>query len=62
LRAGLNLNLIVSIDFTASNGLPTQQNSLHYIGTNDNEYSKCIRSVSKILLLWDNDKIVPVYG
>jgi len=37
LSKGLNLNLIYSIDFTASNGVPTSKGSLHYFDR-DNFY------------------------
>jgi len=59
------MNLIISVDFTGSNGDPKYQNSLHYISPNQsicNDYQECLWSVSKILLQWDSDKIVPILG
>jgi len=43
--------------------MPTDINSLHYIDVNkENQYQTCLRAVSSILIQWDTDKIVPVYG
>ena len=30
IHGGVDMNLMVAVDFTASNGNPTNQNSLHY--------------------------------
>jgi len=57
------MNLLISIDFTASNGDPRYNNSLHFINNNPNvknQYQECLENVSRILLQWDSDKIVPV--
>jgi len=42
-----NINLLVAIDFTRSNGDPNRNDSLHYIGDENptNEYQQAIRSV-----------------
>jgi len=49
------------VDFTGSNGDPTDCNSLHYI--NDvNQYLSALRTVGEILLAYDYDKLVPSYG
>lgn len=34
IRGGLELNLILAIDFTGSNGKPSDPSSLHYINPN----------------------------
>ena len=64
LRGGLEINLMVAIDFTASNGDPKSKSSLHYIHEDDkdNAYMKAIRSVGSILAAYDKDQMVPVYG
>jgi len=63
LRGGEQLNLITAIDFTGSNGVPNQPNSLHYVNPNaPNEYQQTILSVGNIVLAYDSDKSVPVYG
>jgi hypothetical protein len=49
IAGGTEINLVVAIDFTGSNGDPRSPKSLHYIkGTNDNEYQKAIRSVGQM--------------
>lgn len=64
LKAGVQLNMIVAIDFTASNGTPDSSLSLHAINFNgqQNHYQKAIQSVGEILLCYDYDQIVSVYG
>jgi len=65
LAGGLQLHLIVAIDFTLSNGHHSSRDSLHYFdpsGKNLNEYEQAIMSVGKILMEYDRDKQVPVYG
>ena len=74
IRGGLQLNLIVAIDFTASNGAPSTKESLHYIHPNSalagsqrnfsamNEYQKAILSIGEILQDYDSDNKYPVYG
>jgi len=71
----MDISLIIGIDFTASNGYPHLKESLHYIDENSldpkkmrshpntlNQYQKAIISVGDILLNYDTDKLVPVYG
>ncbi|CAD8087146.1 unnamed protein product [Paramecium sonneborni] len=64
LEGGQQLNLIVAIDFTASNGNPKEKNSLHYMPQNGDpsQYLQAITSVVEILINYDYDKKVPVYG
>lgn len=63
LRSGLELNLIVAIDFTGSNGSPTSPTSLHYMNSNSlNQYQTAIRAVGEILLNYDSDKLIPAFG
>eukprot|EP00330_Aristerostoma_sp_ATCC50986_P011425 CAMPEP_0114591040 /NCGR_PEP_ID=MMETSP0125-20121206/13184_1 /TAXON_ID=485358 ORGANISM="Aristerostoma sp., Strain ATCC 50986" /NCGR_SAMPLE_ID=MMETSP0125 /ASSEMBLY_ACC=CAM_ASM_000245 /LENGTH=129 /DNA_ID=CAMNT_0001788921 /DNA_START=907 /DNA_END=1296 /DNA_ORIENTATION=+ len=57
IRGGIQINVSIAIDFTASNG------SLHNTNPNqDNEYQKAMRSVCEIVLEYDSDKKVPLYG
>jgi hypothetical protein len=44
LRAGMNINLTIGIDFTGSNGAYTDSRSLHYLENGMNDYEKAIRS------------------
>ncbi|CAD8151829.1 unnamed protein product [Paramecium octaurelia] len=63
-EGGQQLNLILGIDFTASNGHPKDKKSLHYISqdSNSSQYLQAITSVVEILINYDHDKKVPIYG
>ena len=63
LKGGVELNVMCAIDFTASNGDPTKKESLHYISEDKlNQYQSAIHGVCDILLCYDADKKVPMYG
>ena len=62
IRGGMQMNLTVAIDFTRSNGAPSQPNSLHYIGTNSNSYEVAIRSCGNIVAYYDYDQLFPAFG
>ena len=62
INAGLDMNLLIGVDFTASNGDPTFYNSLHHLGPNKNQYLTAIYEVGKILLNFDTDQEVPLFG
>ena len=66
LKGGLNIALFIGIDFTVSNGGKSTQGSLHYIDESDhtkmNPYQLVIKECGDILLDYDDDKLVPVYG
>ena len=62
INAGLDMNLVVGVDFTGSNGNPNYPNSLHYIHGDSNQYLSAIYEVSKILLNFDTDQQVPLFG
>ena len=60
---GLQLMLITCIDFTASNGTAKSPQSLHYpVPNRGSQYEEALGEVSRILLDYDSDKLVPVYG
>jgi hypothetical protein len=65
-RGGCQLNLVVAIDCTASNGAPSDPASLHYRGRRAvgqlNEYERAILSVGTILQDYDADQRFPVFG
>jgi hypothetical protein len=61
LRSGWQINLMVAIDYTGSNGDPSSPRSLHYLGA-ANQYEAAIGSVGSILEVYDNDRSFPVYG
>jgi hypothetical protein len=58
----MQLALMTCIDFTASNGVPTDRKSLHFNQPGGSHYEKALSSVTNILLDYDYDKLVPVYG
>eukprot|EP01080_Neovahlkampfia_damariscottae_P002551 gene2551-3513_t len=63
LVGGQQISLIVAIDFTASNGNPSDPDSLHYMNVNQfNDYQKAIISVGNVLNYYDSDKKYPVFG
>ncbi len=66
IQNGCEMNMILSIDFTGSNGVPTDPRSLHYFNPYDpnfmNEYVRVIRGIGEILCYYDTDKMFPVYG
>ena len=63
LRGGIQINLSIAIDYTASNGNYTSPQSLHYIGTNEmNAYELAIKYCGDILAYYDYDQLFPVYG
>jgi hypothetical protein len=62
LQRGLQLALVTCIDFTASNGIPSDKKSLHHTAGGQSPYEKALSSVANILLDYDYDKLVPVYG
>ncbi|KAL4144256.1 hypothetical protein PRNP1_013394 [Phytophthora ramorum] len=66
LRGGCEVSLIVGIDYTASNGSPSDPSSLHYTGASYqgqmNDYQAAISATGAILEPYDADKRFPVYG
>ena len=62
LRGGMQINLWVAIDFTGSNGIPTQPNSLHYLGSKCNQYETAIRACGDIVAYYDYDQKFPAFG
>ena len=62
IRGGMQINLTVAIDFTGSNGNPSNPMSLHYVGTNSNSYEIAIRSCGNIVAYYDYDQLFPAYG
>ena len=63
LRGGLNMTLIVGVDFTASNKDPEDPDSLHHINPpNLNLYQQAILAVGEILQKYNHTKQIPCYG
>ena len=65
---GLDLNFMVAIDFTGSNGHPSNTTSLHYYNPAlyargvFNPYEKAILTVGSVLEFYDTDRFFPTYG
>ena len=60
IRGGLKLHFVVAIDFSTSNGMPNDPNSLHYLDRQrvENPYTMAIRSVGEIFQDYDSGKIL----
>ena len=63
LRSGMQMAMVVCIDFTASNGIQTQNSSLHYItNSRRSQYEEALNETCAIVLDYDTDKLVPCFG
>jgi len=63
LAGGMDMQLLVAIDFTGSNGHPLDPGTLHYRGADRlSPYLKAIYSVGNILQHYDTDGMIPVWG
>lgn len=64
IAGGMEISLMVAIDFTASNGDPANPTSLHHIDPYGalNQYQDALTAVGNILQPYDSDQKYPVYG
>jgi hypothetical protein len=66
IAGGLEISLVVAIDFTGSNGDPRSPQSLHYVDHSGvgrmNEYQQAISAVGSVVEQYDTDKMFPVFG
>mmetsp|Transcript_33434 Transcript_33434/g.105624 ORF Transcript_33434/g.105624 Transcript_33434/m.105624 type:complete len:608 (-) Transcript_33434:330-2153(-) len=63
LKGGLELSMVLAVDFTASNGAPSNPRSLHYMAAGQmNAYQSAIENIGEVLEQYDSDKHFPVYG
>ncbi|PSC75501.1 copine-3-like isoform X1 [Micractinium conductrix] len=62
LQGGTELNFIVAIDYTASNGNPRDPNSLHYYSQRPTMYEDAIAAVGRVLECYDSDRMFPAFG
>ncbi|CAH1421718.1 unnamed protein product [Lactuca virosa] len=64
ISSGFELNFMVAIDFTASNGDPRRPDSLHYIDPSGrlNAYQQAIMDVGEVIQVYDSDKKFPAWG
>lgn len=63
---GTEISLVFGIDYTASNGDPSQPTSLHFRDPHNpshwNEYMSAIRIVGDICSSYDSSKLFPAFG
>ncbi|EGR29988.1 hypothetical protein IMG5_144620 [Ichthyophthirius multifiliis] len=62
LMGGQQINIISAIDYTASNGEYTDPNSLHCADLSRNQYLTTLKAVCDVLLDFDQDKKISMYG
>ncbi|KAA8536924.1 hypothetical protein F0562_029402 [Nyssa sinensis] len=64
ISSGFELNFMVAVDFTASNGNPRSPNSLHYLDPSGrlNAYQQAIMEVGEVIQFYDSDKRFPAWG
>jgi hypothetical protein len=63
IAGGCEISLIITVDFTGSNGDPRIPGTLHHIRPGSmNEYESVLSSVGDILIHYDNDKKIPAFG
>lgn len=62
-RGGLELRMVVGIDFTRSNISVENPHSLHYIDPQKiNDYAAVLRSVAQVVSMYDTKQAYPAYG
>lgn len=63
IRSGTQMHFAVAIDFTASNGAPSDPQSLHYMSSGlPNNYEIALRSVGEIIQHYDTSQMYPAFG
>ncbi|KAL5566191.1 hypothetical protein UlMin_029355 [Ulmus minor] len=64
ISSGFELNFMVAVDFTASNGDRRNPDSLHYIDPFGrlNSYQQAIMEVGEVIHFYDSDKRFPAWG
>ena len=64
IKGGTQVNFTVAVDFTGSNGHPSDPSSLHYINPSGdpNQYQTAIQAVGGIIQDYDSDKMYPALG
>jgi len=62
-KGGVDISLIIAMDFTNSNKDPSNPKSLHTLVDEDkNEYLKALGAIGDILQHYDSDELIPLYG
>eukprot|EP00769_Ergobibamus_cyprinoides_P001439 gnl/Ergobibamus_cyprinoides/248.p1 GENE.gnl/Ergobibamus_cyprinoides/248~~gnl/Ergobibamus_cyprinoides/248.p1 ORF type:complete len:257 (+),score=77.00 gnl/Ergobibamus_cyprinoides/248:659-1429(+) len=58
----MNVSLTVAVDFTGSNGNPTDPSSLHFTGRGPTQYESAIGAIGSILAPYDSDGMIAARG
>ena len=62
IKAGIEIQLYIAIDYTSSNLPPNDPKSLHYQGRGMNDYEQAIQSCGMIVAYYDSDQKFPTLG
>ena len=65
INGGWELNMVVGVDFTASNGRPSDPRSLHYRapdGSSFNQYELSVLALADVITAYDQDQRYPLFG
>ncbi|XP_048135818.1 protein BONZAI 3-like [Rhodamnia argentea] len=64
ISSGFELNFMVAVDFTASNGNPRNPDSLHYMDPSGryNPYQQAIMEVGEVIQFYDSDRRFTAWG
>lgn len=63
IQGGTQVHFAVAIDFTSSNGVHTDSNSLHHLSEDKmNNYELALRGVGETLQHYDSDQLFPAFG
>ncbi|XP_075657561.1 protein BONZAI 3-like [Castanea sativa] len=64
ISSGFELNFMVAVDFTASNGNSRNPDSLHYIDPSGrlNSYQRAIMEVGEVIQFYDSNRRFPAWG
>ncbi|KAF8394494.1 hypothetical protein HHK36_020703 [Tetracentron sinense] len=64
ISSGFELNFMVAVDLTASNGNPRNPDSLHYIDPSGrlNAYQQTMLEVGEVIQFYDSDRRFPAWG
>ena len=62
IKNGVTIKLTIGIDYTSSNKPPNDPLSLHFLGTNMNDYEQAIRACGMVVAYYDYNQLFPVYG
>ncbi|XP_059648597.1 protein BONZAI 3-like isoform X2 [Cornus florida] len=64
ISSGFQLNFMVAVDFTASNGNPRSVSSLHYIDPSGqlNDYQQAITEVGEVIQFYDSNRRFAAWG